>query len=251
MYVVPEEFLKRLERKESLQTPPLAQKMIRLDEKMDTILQDNTKSSDEKVSRYNQNLQQFLDAHEINRQFIPTVKIYHENNSEPQQTTEQPASMPDSEKQVEIPLTDNEILDAIPKNSKTLARSMINRLKTNNDQVSWNSKGEIAVDGNLIKGSNIIDLISDQLKSRKKFNPTGWENFTEVLDRINMPRYLMRNENRRNYIQAEKTPVSFPSLTDTTNVVFPPTPPTTPKTSKPSRPRRYKPKQFSDNWIKY
>ena len=61
----------------------------------------------------------------------------------------------------------------------------------------------------------------------------------------------MRNENRRSFIQTEKTPVSFPSLTDASNFVFPPTPPTTPRTSKPSRPMRNKVKRFSDNWITF
>ena len=196
MYLVPEEFLKTLERKESLQTPALTKKILRLDEKMDNILNNKMKTTDEKVSQYSQNLQQFLDATEKSRQFIPTVKIYQENNTEPLSTPDQDQPIPpvieDQGMPNDIPLSDSEILDAIPKNSKTLARSMINRLKANQDQLTWNNKGEIVVGGNPVVGSNIIDLISDQLKSRKHFNPTGWEAFTKSLDKMNMPKYLMR-----------------------------------------------------------
>ena len=140
MYLVPEEFLKTLERKESLQTPALTKKILKLDEKMDNILNDKMKTTDEKVSQYNQNLQQFLDAHEKSRQFIPTVKIYQENHSEPlSQDQPMPPVIEDQEMPNDVPLSDNEILDAIPKNSKTLARSMINRLKANRDQLTWNN----------------------------------------------------------------------------------------------------------------
>ena len=245
MYLVPEEFLKTLERKESLQTPALTQKMLRLDEKMDNILNNKMKMTDEKVSQYNQNLQQFLDAHEQSRQFIPTVKIYQQNSEPLSQDQPMPPVIEDQEMPNDVPLSDNEILDAIPKNSKTLARSMINRLKANKDQLTWNNKGEIVVGGNPVVGSNIIDLISDQLKSRKNFNPTGWETFTETLDRMNMPKYLMRNEKRQNYIAS-----STPSLTDAGGYAFPPTPPTTPRSAAPTR-KRVKPKNFSDSWITF
>ena len=151
MYLVPEEFLKTLERKESLQTPALTQKMLRLDEKMDNILNNRMKSTDEKVSQYNQNLQQFLDAHEQSRQFIPTVKIYQENSEPLSQDQPMPAVIGDQEMPNDVPLPDSEIIDAIPKNSKTLARSMINRLKANRDQLTWNNKGEIVVDGNPVQ----------------------------------------------------------------------------------------------------
>ena len=47
-----------------------------------------------------------------------------------------------------------------------------------------------------IPDSNISDLISDAVRGRKNFNPTGSKDFFRVLSRINMPRDLVRNEER-------------------------------------------------------
>ena len=216
MVLVPEEFINTLENKEALMTTPETKKMIRLEKEMDGILGDTSKSEDKKVSQYNQNLQQFLGVNEKKREFIPTVKIYQENPSPPQMLASPSSSNdnqvktnPTGEKQSS--LSESEILESIPKSSRSLAQSMINRSKANRDQITWNNKGEMVVDGNPVSGSNIIDLINDQLKSRKTFNPTGWEKFTESLDKINMPKYLMRNEKRRSYLSLlnnQETPSS-------------------------------------------
>ena len=261
MVLVPEEFMDMLERKETIQTLPVTKKMIRLDRKMDGILDDPSKSEDVKVAQYNQNLQQFLDMQEKKRQFVPTVKIYQEKTTSPA-TLPSPAPpqppQPTLNNQVETaqssrehhPLPESEILDSIPKNSRSLARSMINRLKANRDQVTWNHKGEIVIDGNAVSGSNITDLIIDQLNSRKNFDPTGWRQFTESLDKINIPKHLMRNEKRLSYLSPPSNPKTPGSSLASKNYAFPPTPPTTPKTSKPRASMRpIKQKRFSENWI--
>jgi hypothetical protein len=264
MVLVPEQFMDMLERKESMQTFPVTKKMIRLDRRMNEILDDTSKSEDERVAQYNQNLQQFLDVQEKKRQYVPTVKIFQEKPSSPSQPLP-PSDTPQqsqpvlnsnqgetSESSVQHPtFTDNDILDSVPKTSRTLARSMINRLKANRDQVSWNKRGELVIEGNPVAGSNIIDLINDQLKSRKDFNPTGWEQFTETLGKMNMPKYLMRNERRRIYLSPRNNQETPGSAEASTKYAFPPTPPTTPKSHN-ARPSRVPiPKHFSDDWITY
>ena len=258
MVLVPEEFMKMLEHKEALMTTPETKKMIRLEKQMDGILGDTSESEDKKVSQHNQNLQQFLDVNEKKRDFIPTVKIYQENPSPPEvlasassssSSDNQVQTNPTDEKQSS--LSENEILESIPKSSRSLAQSMINRLKANRDQLTWNNKGEMVVDGTPVSGSNIIDLINDQLKSRKTFNPTGWKTFTESLDKINMPKYLMRNEKRRNYLSLLNNQETPSLIEEGRKYTFPPTPPTTPRTSKTRSSRLSKTKRYSPNWITY
>lgn len=263
MVLIPEEFMDMIERKESIHTAPLAKSMIRLDKKMDGILEDTLKATDDKVSQYSQNLQRFLDVQEKKRQFIPTVKIHQESGSstgtpfstntiEQKKEEKQTETVEEEEgKAVEkTSLPEHEILESVPKNSRTLAKSMINRLKANSEEISWNQKGEISINGHPIQGSNIIDLVNDQLRPRKKFNPKGWEQFSESLEKINMPRYLMRNEKRRSHIaQLNKETPSGSTIEG--NYTFPPTPPTTPRTTKTPSFRRSKAKRFSDNWILY
>ena len=258
MVLVPEDFMEMLERKENIQNVPLTKSLIRIDKKMDDVLEDTNKPTDDKVAQYNQNLQRFLDVQEKKRQYIPTVKIHQESASprtsqEKQPTTEGLDNSSESQAVArQSPLSEDEILQSIPKNSRTLARSMINRLKANSEHVTWNSKGEITVNGHSIPSSNIIDLVNDQLRSRKDFNPKGWERFTETLHEMNMPKYLMRNEKRRSHIaqlHKQETPV-LPKPSENYNN-FPPTPPSTPKTGKTPTHRRFKSKRFSDNWIAY
>ena len=241
MNLVPEEFMDMLERKENIQTTPMTKSMIRLDKEMDGILEDGKKTAGDKVAQYHQDLQRFLDIQEKKKQFIPTVKIHKENafsGTSRASTQEDGASNEESHQPAVVEerhLSDNEILESVPKNSRTLARSMINRLKANREHISWDDKGVLTTNGHSIPGSNIIDLVNDQLRSRKDFNPTGWELFTESLDKINMPKYLMRNEKRRSHIaqlQAKRTPVSA-KTNDEYN--FPPTPPSTPRNTQESR----------------
>lgn len=252
MVLIPEGLLDTLERKENIQTTPITKSIIRIDQKMDDILEDKTAQPDTKVAEYNQNLQRYLDVHEKNRAFVPTVKIQQEPVSQP---TDGPSEIPQQASPENTPkehLSEGEILDAVPKTSKTLAKSMITRLKANSEHITWNDKGEITVNGHKIPGSNIIDLINDQLRDRKNFNPTGWETFSESLSKINMPKYLMRNERRKSHIaQVQSTP-STSAIPSTEKFSFPPTPPTTPRTSKIPTFRRTKTaKRFSDKWITY
>ncbi len=54
-----------------------------------------------------------------------------------------------------------------------------------------------------IPQSNISDLISDALRARKNFNPTGSKELFRVLSKINMPKDLVRNQER--WIQLDST----------------------------------------------
>ena len=49
-----------------------------------------------------------------------------------------------------------------------------------------------------ITDSNIADLINDQMRSRKTFNPRGWLPFTETLKEMNVPNDLIGNPGRLN-----------------------------------------------------
>ena len=49
-----------------------------------------------------------------------------------------------------------------------------------------------------ITDSNIADLIKDQMRNRKTFNPRGWLPFTEALKDMNVPKDLIGNPRRLN-----------------------------------------------------
>ena len=104
-------------------------------------------------------------------------------------------------------LSDDMIVRGIPKTMKTRAQALLARLKEREDVITWDDMGQVLLNGALIPKSNISDLISDAMRSRKHFNPVGVRKFYNVLNEINIPKDLVRNEKR--WAEAEKNKVSF------------------------------------------
>ena len=71
--------------------------------------------------------------------------------------------------------------------------------------------GSSPLNGVLIPKSNISDLVSDAMRSRKHFNPVGVREFYSVLNKINVPKDLVRNERR--WADAEKKKALFDEKT--------------------------------------
>ena len=95
-------------------------------------------------------------------------------------------------------LSDEMIVRGIPKNMKTRAQALLARLKEREDAITWDARGQVILKGTLIPKSNISDLISDAMRPRKHFNPVGVQKFYNVLNEINIPKDLVRNEKRWN-----------------------------------------------------
>ena len=102
----------------------------------------------------------------------------------------------DSEETQEDSLSVEMIVRGIPKTMKTRARALLERLKEREDVITWDDMGQVLLNGVLIPKSNISNLISDAMRSRKHFNPVGVREFYNVLNEINIPKYLVRNERR-------------------------------------------------------
>ena len=98
------------------------------------------------------------------------------------------------------------IVRGIPKTMKSRAEALLAHLKERGDVITWDDMGQVLVDGVLIPKSNISDLVSDAMRSRKHFNPVGVREFYNVLNKINVPKDLVRNERR--WGEAEKKNVN-------------------------------------------
>ena len=109
----------------------------------------------------------------------------------------------EEEPKVEV-LSDEMIVRGIPKNMKTRAQALLARLKEREDAITWDERGQVILKGDLIQKSNISDLISDAMRSRKHFNPVGVQQFYDVLYEINVPKDLVRNEKRWGKEEDEK-----------------------------------------------
>ena len=111
----------------------------------------------------------------------------------------------DSKETREDSLSVEMIVRGIPKTMKTRAEALLAHLKERGDVITWDDMGQVLLDGVLIPKSNISDLVSDAMRPRKHFNPVGVREFYNVLNKINVPKDLVRNERR--WDEAEKKKV--------------------------------------------
>ena len=114
----------------------------------------------------------------------------------------------DSEETREDSLTPEMIVRGIPKTMKTRALALLARLKEREDVITWDSAGQVVLNGVFILKSNISDLISDAMRARKHFNPVGVREFYDMLNEINIPKDLVRNEKR--WSEADKNKAKTP-----------------------------------------
>jgi len=60
-------------------------------------------------------------------------------------------------------------------------------------KISWNH-GIVTIDGNVVKDSNIADLINDAIRERKITKATGRAQFARLLRVLNIPSVLVGNK---------------------------------------------------------
>jgi hypothetical protein len=103
---------------------------------------------------------------------------------------------------------EEEILESVPKTMNTKAELLVRKMKAD-PNIASSEKGELKYKGETVRGSNVVDLVSDVLRKRKCFNPQGWETFGETLREANVPQDLIGHEDRWRYIsQTKRTPRS-------------------------------------------
>jgi hypothetical protein len=169
--------------------PPVEQRMKvmdTLDKKMQTILDREDLSADERLKLYGQSFTRYLN-------------VYDDYKPRPVAVAPEP---------VKQDLFDDEILESVPKTMKAKAQLLLKKMKSRPD-ISWNEKGELKYKGETVQGSNVVDLVNDVLRKRKYFNPQGWETFGEALREANVPQDLIGHEDRWRFItQTKRTPRS-------------------------------------------
>ena len=128
---------------------------------------------------------------------IPEERLLRYEERDKQRTAENRIMYGGGEEEEETDsLSVEMIVRGIPKTMKTRAEALLAHLKERGDVITWDDMGQVLLDGVLIPKSNISDLVSDAMRSRKHFNPVGVREFYNVLSKINVPKDLVRNERR-------------------------------------------------------
>lgn len=147
----------------------------RLDAELKSILNSESPKDDgEKLKLYNEVLRRYL-FHSI-------------KPGAPFSAREQPATTENGYK------TDS-IVNAVPKTYQQTASKLLQHIQTvdGGQRLKWDSQGRVTLDGNTISGSNIVDLVNDALRHRKRVKATGRVDFARFLQEINTPREFVGN----------------------------------------------------------
>jgi hypothetical protein len=102
-----------------------------------------------------------------------------------------------------LPVVKNEMTLTVPPKIKTKAFQLFDLLKLSSG-FDYNSDGEIYIKGQLLKNSNLSDLVTDALRS-SKFKPQYADEFIEYLGEINAPHHLINNPERRAQLTSPNT----------------------------------------------
>jgi hypothetical protein len=92
------------------------------------------------------------------------------------------------------------IISSFPKSLRNRARALMAHME-NSPDISWNERGEFVYQNQTLHGSHVHDLIHDIIRNSEKSNPTGWEAFSNALKESNIPRSIVGNERRLQWMQ--------------------------------------------------
>lgn len=149
----------------------------RLDAELKSILDsESLKDDGEKLKLYNEVLRRYL---------IHTIK---------------PGAQFSAPEQAENTTVENgykadSIVNAVPKTYQQTASKLLHHIQTidGGQRLKWDSQGRVTLDGHTIDGSNIVDLVNDALRHRKRVKATGRLDFARFLQDINTPREFVGN----------------------------------------------------------
>ena len=244
MVLVPYNMLNTIQQNQREQNTPIRNSMVTLSGEMNNILDDRAESDTDKAKAYTQSLQRYLAFKEKQDEKPLSVRVLHSNNvgREREDVNE---DKPPSE-------IEEEIVQSAPIGMRNKAKLLLRKLKGNKEIINWDEKGEVSVDGNPIRGSNIVDLTLDTLRQRKHFNPEGWQQFRRVLSDLNVPRDYIRNPARKATIardldQGESSTITSEQIQSSSTALPPPSPPSRPRlpAKRPAVTMTFSPKQVA------
>lgn len=205
MVLLPKESVDRLQslsipgKLNSVQTPGTP--TSRLDAEMNEILNSsNNMNEREKWQQYSQVLQRYLHFKDSDRKH----KEKEDENKEEEEDEE--ADVGGIAEQI-----DTHIVESVPSKYRHKSLQLLRHLR-NFSGITWDADGKTFLDGVLIRKANIIDLINDAMRERKKVRPpAGYPQFATALRQAGVPREFIGNPRVLQYMDSSFS-TSSPNL---------------------------------------
>ncbi|XP_023246495.1 uncharacterized protein LOC111643254 [Copidosoma floridanum] len=181
----------------SVQT--LGTTMSRLEAEMNDILNLPYTNVREKWKKYQQILQRYLLLRELygeKKRHTDTItestKVLQDYDPSDDDVDE------DEEKRKEEEKQDTEVIESVPKKFRQKAALFKRRFRATG-YFEWNNEHTVIIGGVRIPQSNIVDLVSDALRNRKKSIPVGRDPFEVALRMANIPQECVGNAQNPRY----------------------------------------------------
>lgn len=167
MFLVPQHIVSNVNKKDTFSE---------LDNEMYKILYMESMTDEEKWKLYSQILQRYL--HHARENEKPIVIPLIESNVVETKSTDQ------------MPLHTSEhhefLKENLTKHLGNKATRLYNVLLTN-DNISWNNEGVVTIMKKTFKNSNIIELVTNAVKSKTMSYPLGWNEFRKIVLNMEVP----------------------------------------------------------------
>ena len=151
---------------ESVQRPE-QQLMIKKFNMAQQALEDPSKTKEEQVSMYNDSMNEFSILRDRIKQ-VPSV-------------------------QKKSNIVSEDVVSVMPVSLQSSARNLMDRLRRNEDAISWTPLGEVSIHGQKLPGVNITDLVSDVIRASKSEVPDR-DRFLRILSELNTPEAFIKNK---------------------------------------------------------
>lgn len=176
----------------------------RLDQELKEVLDRTGMTPYDKVQEYNQILQRYLTFYNKTTKRPMTVKVLQDQRP----VNEGPDDQQQPQDEDDAPVSTEKLLVNFPVSVKKKAQTFFKMIKDSKGVLDFNEQGELLVDGEVIEGSHVSDLVYDVLFGKTGFEPRGMQEFLKGLVRLNVPERLIHNKNRRTMLRQlkQKTP---------------------------------------------
>ena len=155
--------------------PDAATESLRdMDQQMRGVLDRNDMNLEDKANLYQQTLWRYLKRFgQYKDKPLGTVQIRQDERTKAVLSgSETPAT---DEGKNDPAVIEQDVLQSVPKTMRSRAERLLQRLKSH-PGVTWNPRGEIEYQGQLIKDSSLTDLVNDVLRERRNIaEPVGLE----------------------------------------------------------------------------
>lgn len=180
--------------------------LFNLDKEMGQLLARTDVPLDEKAKQYAQILRRYLVFRQKRKNIreapVPVKVLRHENYPEKEASVKEETNNESKSDTEESSVLKN-VMDITSESKKSQVERFLRYLTDKDSLIKWNKRGEVEIEGKTIPGSHLADLVLDFTQPRKGFEPIGWQPFAQTLSRMNIPKSLISNTQRRNFMQTE------------------------------------------------